>query len=307
MFSQPGGWVYVANSEVAAGAGGCGALRFRDGGELVDAYTVLHGTSRNCVGGKTPWSSWLSCEEVPFGLVWECDPRGTRPATVRPALGRFKHEAAIVDPSSGQVYLTEDQPDGCLYRFTPADEAGSAASLESGELAVLATSEGGAVAWRALPDPTSTYVPARRQVTNALRFSSAEGAAIYGGSLYFCTVGDRRIWEYDLERGTLRALCDQAWFAAASLPGLDSLVATPGGLLLAGADSGPLRAVLVDRDRRCVDLLEVEGHSSSELTGFAFDPSGTRLYFSSQRGWSGHAQDGITYEISGPFPGLSQA
>ena len=36
----------------------------------------------------------------------------------------------------------------------------------------------------------------------------------------------------------------------------------------------------------------------TNLTGPAFDPSGTRLYFSSQRGTG---TGGITYEITGPF------
>jgi hypothetical protein len=39
------------------------------------------------------------------------------------------------------------------------------------------------------------------------------------------------------------------------------------------------------------------GTISSELTGVNFDPSGTRMYFSSQRGFG----MGVTYEITGPF------
>ncbi|GAA4558594.1 hypothetical protein [Planotetraspora kaengkrachanensis] len=45
------------------------------------------------------------------------------------------------------------------------------------------------------------------------------------------------------------------------------------------------------------------GQSSSEITGPAFSPDGRRLYFSSQRGTSGHStgSGGITYEVTGPF------
>ncbi|HJL19234.1 MAG TPA: DUF839 domain-containing protein [Sandaracinaceae bacterium LLY-WYZ-13_1] len=43
-------------------------------------------------------------------------------------------------------------------------------------------------------------------------------------------------------------------------------------------------------------LLQVTGHDRSE--GPAFDPSGTRLYFSSQRGSEGR---GVTFEVTGPF------
>jgi uncharacterized protein len=39
------------------------------------------------------------------------------------------------------------------------------------------------------------------------------------------------------------------------------------------------------------------GDASSEVTGVCFDPSGTRMYFSSQRAFG----LGVTYEVSGPF------
>jgi secreted PhoX family phosphatase len=47
--------------------------------------------------------------------------------------------------------------------------------------------------------------------------------------------------------------------------------------------------------------LQIVGQDNSEITGPAFSPDGTRLYFSSQRGTSGSVLDGITYEITGPF------
>ena len=42
-------------------------------------------------------------------------------------------------------------------------------------------------------------------------------------------------------------------------------------------------------------LLQIAGQYESEKTGPAFDPSNEKFYFSSQRGKSGSASDGVTY------------
>ena len=54
-FARPdGGWVYVSNSERSVGRGGARALAFNAEGEIIDAYSVLSGTTRNCAGGAGP-------------------------------------------------------------------------------------------------------------------------------------------------------------------------------------------------------------------------------------------------------------
>ncbi len=101
-------------------------------GVVESQWLSLAGTIRNCSGGVTPWGSWLSCEEdvsragkggitQDHGYVFEvlARQRGlTKPVPLK-AMGRFNHEATVVDPATGIAYLTEDRDDGLLYRFLP--------------------------------------------------------------------------------------------------------------------------------------------------------------------------------------------
>ncbi|MES2626848.1 MAG: alkaline phosphatase PhoX [Pseudomonadota bacterium] len=301
--SEDGGWVYVSNSEVKIvnGGGGVGAVRFNAQGEIVDAYSILAATDNNCAGGKTPWQTWLSCEEVERGLVYECDPFGQQPAVARHSLGRFKHEAVAIDPVFSHLYLTEDEPNGGLYRFVPSN---ALPDLNEGTLQIAQVVHNAGqmtVTWLDLPDHLAIITPTRYQLLASAKFNGGEGITWHDGAVYFTTKGDNRVWRYDTHAAQLAIIYDAATSTMPHLSGVDNVTITASGDVLVAEDGGDMQIVLLGPDGLVLPVVQITGQDESEICGPAFDPSFQRLYFSSQTGPSNSDADGIVYEISRVF------
>jgi len=98
-------------------------------------FVSLTGTIYNCNGGVTHnGKHWITCEETTHGadngrfdrnhgFCFLVPVDATGPVNAQPIveMGRFNHEAAVVDRRTGIVYLTEDRyGSACgFYRFVP--------------------------------------------------------------------------------------------------------------------------------------------------------------------------------------------
>ncbi|TYB58110.1 DUF839 domain-containing protein [Nonomuraea sp. PA05] len=249
-FSGPGGSaVLIRNHEVSGpvgafgdrdkaydpmAGGGTSTIRVTRYGEVIRSAPSLNGTMMNCSGGPMAWRAWVSCEETVNGPDVGDDHSGddnskltrkhgylfevpvARAATATPirAAGRFPHESAAFDPSSGAIYLTEDNfshPSG-FYRYLPPKHPILAGRLlDGGRLQMLAVSgteradlskgqEPGTAygtTWVDIDDPDPDFKgrPAYDEAVQAVGrqgrkkgaaiFARLEGAVHHHGTVYF--------------------------------------------------------------------------------------------------------------------------
>jgi len=273
-------------------AGGCTIVEVDRDGRRVAERVGIAGTRTNCAGGQTPWNTWLTCEEVDsragadgftkdHGYVFEVDPydpAANRDPQPIKALGRFEHEAAAVDPRTGEIYLTEDAsgPSGLLYRWQPPSGfrpgRGALRGLRptGGVLAAMKATDGAGkhvadlsrasvgttygVEWVPVPDRDGRNTPTRRQLGNGdvTRSRKLEGAWWAGAGAYVVAsysrasdqggaeAHDGQVWFYDPLGSTLTL---RLAFGRATTPEVDGAFDGPDNISLS-----PYGGVIIAED-----------------------------------------------------------
>ncbi len=283
-----------------------------------ESNLVLAGTLRNCAGGVSPWG-WLSCEETTepsHGYVFLCrtDAERVQPADRIAAYGRFRHEAVCIDPETNTAYLTEDEPDGCLYRMAPETRerpfagrlealaiAGRPGADTSQELGVGQEVE---VRWvsAGAPDPDDGTVRATARAGGAAIVKRGEGIWRDGDEVFFSsttggTAGCGQIFRLGIGRGgradRLLLLSESTCTDVLDMP--DNLTVSPSHEVFIAEDSvvGDQYLRVISRDGALFDFAR-NARSQSELAGVCFSPDGGTLFLNLYG-------DGLTLAVRGPF------
>jgi uncharacterized protein len=333
-----GGLPYVDKPSItyaADGAGGTTNLVFNTrGASWEKAWSSLAGTIRNCAGGVTPWGTWITSEETGnAGHGWTFDV-GSDNGDPTPLvdLGRFSHEAVMVDPDTGYVYETEDAGDSGLYKFVPHVPAELA---QGGELFMLKVqNQPNAnlglgypigtvwdVEWVPVADPSASTMSTYQQgaALGGARFRRLEGCWWGDRTGFFLStdggvVQEGQVFEYDPEAETIKLIYDSPTFADCDNP--DNITVTPRGGLILCEDNAGGQGTFAQGERLLGLTLHGEiftfalnnvvlataynasvpagDYRQSEWAGACYSPDGKWLFVNIQT-------PGITFAITGPW------
>eukprot|EP00977_Amphora_coffeiformis_P029470 scaffold40950_cov199-Amphora_coffeaeformis.AAC.2 len=290
VFPSPsGGFYYASNSEVPANqGGGVYVLEFDSDGDVIKYYRTLS-SSLNCGGGKTPWNTWISCEENgDRGFVYQTDPAGmneSQRTALVPEGGNYESFAYDTrSPSSPRFFVTEDSSDGPLVRFTP-DAAAMACynnpdwekkwcTLNSGSHQFLRLNSSAS-------SGTFTWVTNKNAATPRL-YPNAEGIDVVDGILFFVSKADRTLFELDLDALTFRRTSTVSGAFNLQPDQLKAIVDDPNELIYFCEDGGQ-GCDIHGRDNRGQYFTIIRGTDyNSETSGLGFSPDAKYMFISFQ-------------------------
>ncbi|NNE92243.1 MAG: DUF839 domain-containing protein, partial [Verrucomicrobiales bacterium] len=250
----------------------------------------------------------------------------TKPVALK-AMGRFRHEAIAIHPSSGAVYLTEDRSDGCLYRFLPKTPGKLA---DGGRLQALKVTGRQAKSTRNWPNeerfPQNERLPVewidledvespnddlrlQAQKKGAIQFSRGEGMwygsedEVFEESIYFvCTDGGQnqngQVFRYFPAENEGEGAGELELFLepndTALLTKGDNICLSPWGDLFICEDSKNHNHIRGVNQSGEMYTFARNVKDKSEFAGACISPDGKTMFVNIQT-------PGATYAITGPF------
>jgi hypothetical protein len=286
---NPGGWIYVSNSEMhQPGAGGVGATTFDAQGNTLEYKTVLEHTTSNCGGGRTPWGTWISCEERGGrkGHAYQVDPTGEKSSEqiVLGNEGGQWESFAYSDRNSSapHFYITEDHPRGAMARYTPSNPDWSnpwdilldANGKKDYLVLNFDTSNSGTFYW--------TTDREEAMISAQTHYPLSEGIDRRGSELLFVCKSIRMIYTLQLD--------DLTWHRSSTVSGLfdghpdqiQRILQFPKDLLFFTEEGGRDAGVHArDENARFYTIMESPDYPG-ETTGLSFSPDGRYMYVAYQ-------------------------
>ncbi|KAL7559355.1 hypothetical protein ACA910_009361 [Epithemia clementina (nom. ined.)] len=303
QFQVTDAYYLCSNSESTSGGVGC--LEFNANHEVVGYQRLLTGTQRNCGGGRSPWNTWLSCEEDgAAGFVWEVDPnyllRGSGASSSWQTNcvdegGNYESIAWWKNNNQYHFFTTEDSSNGALVKYVPnrsasqIDAEGIQSRLTGGGtyyfLEYIGTTNAG-------PGATGSFrwVTSRSTgETSAANYPYSEGIDVKGDTLYFISKTDKELHTLDLVALTFEVTSTASGTADEFQGQPDQIAKILGDACSAGGrdiiyfceDSADGDVHAVDQTGNYFTIVQGQSYGC-ETTGLTFSPDATMMYVTFQ-------------------------
>ena len=265
------------------------------------------------------------------GFVFEvdpADPANNQNPTPLQGLGRFAHEAAVIDPDNRDRVPQRGRHRSQRPALPGAARRGRSAAMArcvpGASLEALVASDGGSfvadlseyseigttltTAWTAIPDPLATEASTRVQVTKVTRSRKLEGLWFGDGAVFVVSSfarfddgstqeHDGQVWRLDPVANTMELVVrfgvnDDP--ESDNIDGPDNITVSPwGGLLVCCDGEGAQHLFTVGPDGT-PEVFARNARDNSELTGATFTEDGQTLFFNMY-------DPGATFAVTGPW------